>query len=668
MVQPSRVRSGVRAAFATAVSLALLGACTSAPDDTGDAESVGTAGVQAAGAPATCTAEPNGTPITDMPQQSESGDRDISTNPEIATGYRTGMTAVTASSYAVSTANPVSTEAACEVLRDGGTAADALVAAQMVLGLVEPQSSGIGGGAFLVYYDAESGEVQAFDGRETAPMSATENYLRWISDTDRTEPRPDARASGRSIGVPGVVRMLETVHEEHGRTAWSELFRPAIDLADRGVVISDRMAQSIADSAAQLAVDDEARAYFLQPDGSPKPAGETLTNPAMSKTLSAIATGGADAFYTGDTARAIVEATDTDSGGRTPGTMTLEDLAAYEAKERTPLCTPYRDYEICGMPNPSSGGMAVAATLGILENFDLASLPPRDVDADGGVPEADAVHLISEAERLAYADRDKYVADADFVPLPGGSLDTLVNPDYLSGRAASIDQDKSMGKAQPGDFGPVPLGMPPQSPEHGTSHISVADSYGNVASMTTTIESAFGSFHMVDGFLLNNQLTDFSADPVDEEGLPVANRVEPGKRPRSSMAPTLVFERTPDGERGDVHMVVGSPGGSVIIQFVVKTLVGTLDWGLDPQQAVSALSFGAANTPVTGVGSEHPAVDGSDDGANDPLVRRLRELGHEVSVAPQSSGLSALLRQDSGWIGGADPRREGAVMGDTGGQ
>ena len=670
MVLPSRARFGVRAAFAAAVSITLLGACTSASGDTeaGDMESGGTADVQETATAATCTAEPNGTPITDTQPATETGDRDISTNPEIATGYRTGMTAVTTSSFAVSTANPASTEAACEVLRDGGTAADALVAAQMVLGLVEPQSSGIGGGAFLVYYDAESGEVKAYDGRETAPMSATENYLRWISDTDRTEPRPDARASGRSIGVPGVVRMLETVHAEHGSTAWGELFRPAIDLADQGIVISDRLAQSIADSAEQLAVDDEARAYFLQADGSPKPEGEILTNPAMSKTLSAIATDGADAFYTGDIAAGIVESTGTDSGGRTPGTMTLEDLAVYEAKERQPLCTPYREYEICGMPNPSSGGMAVAATLGILENFDLASLPPGDVDADGGVPDADAVHLISEAERLAYADRDKYVADADFVPVPGGSLETLVNPDYLSERAGLIDPGKSMGEAQPGDFGPVPLGMPPQSPEHGTSHISVADGYGNVASMTTTIESAFGSFHMTDGFLLNNQLTDFSAEPVDEEGLPVANRVEPGKRPRSSMAPTLVFDRTPDGGRGDIRMVVGSPGGSVIIQFVVKTLVNTLDWGLDPQQAVSAVSFGAANTPVTGVGGEHPAIDGADDGANDPLVQQLRDMGHEVSVAPQSSGLSALLRQGEGWVGGADPRREGAVMGDTGGQ
>lgn len=658
MISGARIRSGIRVAAAAAVALALVGACASGTE--------GSHSDDTQGAAETCTAGPNGTPLTGAPPSPETGERDISTNPEIATGYRTGMTAVTADSYAVSTANPVSTEAACAVLRDGGTAADALVAAQMVLGLVEPQSSGIGGGAFLVYYDAESGEVQAYDGRETAPMSATENYLRWISDTDHTEPKPDARASGRSIGVPGVLRMLEMVHAEHGSTGWADLFDPAIELADQGIVISDRMADSIADSAAQLAVDDDARAYFLLPDGNPKPAGETLTNPAMAKTLGAIAAGGADAFYTGDIAQAVVDATATDSGGRTPGTMTLADLAGYEAKARTPLCTPYRDYEICGMPNPSSGGVTVAATLGILENFDLAGLPPGDVDSDGGVPDADAVHLVSEAERLAYADRDKYVADSDFVPLPGCSLDTLVNPEYLAERAGLIDPGKSMGEAQPGDFGPVPLGVPEQTPEHGTSHISVADSYGNVASMTTTIESAFGSFHMIDGFLLNNQLTDFAAEPVDEDGMPVANSVAPGKRPRSSMAPTLVFDRTPDGGRGDLQMVVGSPGGSVIIQFVVKTLVNSLDWGLDPQQAVSAVSFGSANTPVTGVGGEHPAIDASDDGAQDPLVQQLRDMGHEVSVAPQSSGLSALQRDGEGWIGGADPRREGAVMGDTG--
>jgi gamma-glutamyltranspeptidase/glutathione hydrolase len=385
----------------------------------------------------------------------------------------------------------------------------------------------------------------------------------------------------------------------------------------------------------------------------------------MSKTLSAIASDGADAFYTGAIARDFVDAATSASGGRTPSLITTADLAGYQAKKRTALCTGYRTHEICGMPNPSSGGITVAATLGILENFDLASLRPDNIDRNGGKPKAEAVHLISEAERLAYADRNKYVADTDFIPLPGNSPQTLLNKDYLKQRSTLIDLGHSMGAAQPGDFGPVPVGVGPQPPEHGTSHISVVDKYGDAASMTTTVESAFGSFHLVDGFVMNNQLTDFSADPLGTDGAPVANRVQPGKRPRSSMSPTLVFDRAADGSRGDLTQVVGSPGGSVIIQFVAKSLIGVLDWGLDPQQAVSSVDFGAANTPETGIGGEHPAITATDNGDHDPLVLRLRELGHKVSVAPQSSGLSALQRDDSGWIGGADPRREGAVLGDT---
>lgn len=309
--------------------------------------------------------------------------------------------------------------------------------------------------------------------------------------------------------------------------------------------------------------------------------------------------------------------------------------------------------------------------MGILSNFDLSAMKPADSTGDsdaarnGGKPTAAAVHLISEAERLAYADRDKYIADSDFIPLPGNSPQALLNPDYLKQRAKLIDPNHSMGTAQPGDFGPVPLGTGPQQPEHGTSHISIVDKYGNAASMTTTVESAFGAFHMVDGIVLNNQLTDFSAEPLDKAGVPVANRIGPGKRPRSSMAPTLVFDRAADGSRGPLTYVTGSPGGGVIIQFVVKTLVALLDWGLDPQQAVSMVDFGAANSPVTGLGGEHPAIDTSDHGDHDPLVQQLRRLGHQVSVDPQSSGLSALVRDGNGWTGGADPRREGVVLGDT---
>lgn len=613
-----------------------------------------------------CTSTENGSAITAEPSAAATATtQNLALNPEIASGYRAGMTPVQTGSYAVSTANPIATEAACAVLRDGGTAADALVTAQLVLGLVEPQASGIGGGAFLLYYDAASGGIEAYDGRETAPAAATENYLRWISDTDRTEPRPDTRASGRSIGVPGVLRMLELAHREHGKTGWRELFDPAIALADQGFAISPRLAAQIAESAPELARDEAARAYFLQPDGTGKPAGTTLTNPALAKTLSTIATDGADAFYTGVLAENIVAAVASDAGGRTPGLLSTADLAGYQVKKRTALCSAYRAHEICGMPAPSSGGSTVAATLGILENFDLAALGPQEVDRDGGTPRAEAVHLIAEAERLAYADRNKYVADPDFVPLPGNSAQSLIDRNYLKQRAGLIDPQRSMGTAQPGDLGPVPVGVGPQPPEHGTSHISVVDRYGNAAAMTTTVESAFGSFHMVDGFVLNNQLTDFAADPVAPDGAPVANRLEPGKRPRSSMAPTLVFDRAPDGGRGQLTHVTGSPGGAVIIQFVVKTLIGMLDWGLDPQQAVSAVSFGAGNSPTTGVGGEHPAIDATDNGDHDPLVRRLRELGHDVSVAPQTSGLSALRRAEPGWIGGADPRREGAVLGDT---
>ncbi|MGV0646541.1 gamma-glutamyltransferase family protein [Mycolicibacterium sp. XJ2546] len=581
-----------------------------------------------------------------------------------ARGYRSDMTAVRTSSYAVVTANPLATQSACEVLRDGGTAADALVTAQAVLGLVEPQSSGLGGGGFLLYYDAATGAVQAYDGREAAPAAATENYLRWVSDTDRTEPRPDARASGRSIGVPGIVRLLHQAHAEHGSTGWRELFDPAVKMADDGFDISPRLANSIAAAATQLAVDPQAAEYFLEADGTPKPAGTRLVNPAYAKTLGAIASD-PQSFYTGAIAGDIVAAATDTSGGRTPSLMTVEDLSSYTVKRREPLCTPYRGREICGMPPPSSGGIAVAATLGVLEHFAMADHKPTDVDLNGGRPTVMGVHLVSEAERLAYADRDRYVADTDFVALPGGSPQTLLGSDYLAGRAALISPQHTMGTAKPGDFG-ASTGPAPAVPEHGTSHVSIVDAEGNAASLTTTVEAQFGSFHMVDGFLLNNQLTDFSAEPTGPGGVPIANRVQPGKRPRSTMAPTLVFEQSDAPQRrGPLYAAVGSPGGSVIIQFVVKTLVGMLDWGLDPQQAVSMVDFGAANTAETNVGGEHPVIDTADDGAHDPLVAGLRALGHRVDLAPQNSGLSVVVVDGEGLIGGADPRREGVVMGDA---
>jgi gamma-glutamyltranspeptidase / glutathione hydrolase len=625
----------------------ILSACSDTSDD------------QAA--PVTCGDIPTGRQIDSS--ASASGTADIANRPEVATGYRTGMQPVTTASYAAATANPLATEAACAVLRDGGTAADALVTAQTVLGLVEPQSSGIGGGAFALYYDAASRTVRAFDGRETAPAAATEDYLRFISDTDRRAPVPDARASGRSIGVPGAVRMLEMVQDRYGRLDWRQLFDRATELSDNGFDISPRLASAIADSADDLAVDEDARAYFLNPDGTPKAAGTRLVNPAYAKTLGALAADGADALYTGPLAAAIVDKARSTAGGMTPSLMTTEDLRSYRAVDRDPVSTRYRGHRIVAMPGPSSGGITVASTMGILSNFDLPSMRPTALDRDGGRPDPAAVHLVDEAERLAYADRDKYIADPDYVPLPGRGVATMLDPAYLKQRAALIRPDTSLGEAEPGDLGDVPLGSHPGT-EHGTSHVTVADKYGNVASMTTTVESAFGSFHMVDGFVLNNQLTDFSAEPRDESGALLANRVSPGKRPRSSMAPTLVMAPGTGGEPDTVVGALGSPGGAVIIQFVVKTLVGMLDWGLDPQQAVSMIDFGSANTPESNVGGEHPLVDTADDGARDPLVTGLRQRGEQVSVDDQSSGLSALWRDGDGWIGGADPRREGAVMGD----
>jgi gamma-glutamyltranspeptidase / glutathione hydrolase len=587
---------------------------------------------------------------------------DISTHPEVATGYRTNMKPVRTAHYAVVTANPMATHAACEVLKKGGSAADALVTAQAVLGIVEPQSSGIGGGGFLLFYNAASSAVEAYDGREVAPATATENYLRWISDTDRTEPRPDAKASGRYIGVPGILRLLQQAHDAHGKTAWADLLAPAVRLADDGFDISPRLAVAIAAAAPHLRLDQTAAAYFLNPDGTPKAVGTHLNNPAYSKTLGTIASD-PQSFYTGDIARDIVAAAANTAGGRTPSLLTLDDLARYTTAQREPLCAPYRGKQICTMPPPSSGGTAVAATLGMLAHFPMGDYKPTRIDLNGGKPAPMGVHLIAEAERLAYADRDKYIADPDYAPLPGGSLNTLLDSAYLTGRAALISPQQTMGIAKPGDFDMPGTPVPP-TPEHGTSQISIVDAQGNAASLTTSVQSNFGSFHMVDGFLLNNQLTDFSVNPAGPDGVPVANRVQSGKRPRSTMAPVLVFDQSGPA-RGPLYAVLGAAGGSMIIQFEVKTLVGMIDWGLDPQQAVSMVDFGAANSPQTNIGGEHPLIDISDDGDHDALVQDLRRLGHHVNLADQSSGLTVIAQDNSGWVGGADPRREGLVAGDN---
>ena len=594
--------------------------------------------------------------------------------PEPASGYRPGKTVVKSSNYMVVTANPLASKAGCEVLKAGGSAVDAAVAVQMVLGLVEPQSSGLGGGAFMLHYDATAKAVVSYDGRETAPAAATENYLRWVDDvTDKTTPKPTARASGRSIGTPGAVRLLAMAHGEHGTLSWKELFQPAITLATQGFPISGRMAAAITGARTDFLRDADAKAAYLNADGTARALGSTFTLPAYAQTLQAIADGGANAFYTGAIAQAMVDkiaaATGADGSAMTPGRTTLADLAGYQAKKRPAVCTTYRSHWVCGMGPPSSGGITVASSLGILENFSMATIKPTAIDLEGGKPTVMGVHLVSEANRLAYADRDKYIADTDFVSLPGGSWDAMLDKNYLRGRADQISFLRSMGTAQPGNLGAVPLGVGIAPAEAGTTHMTIVDRKGNVVVMTTTVESGFGSWRMTRGFILNNQLTDFSSAPVDGTGLPVANRVQAGKRPRSSMAPTLVFKQASDGKMGDFVMGTGSPGGATIIQYVVKTLVGVLDWGLDAQQATSMVDFGAGNSVTTNLGGEHPNINTANGGADDPLITGLRALGHTVTAAAQSSGISTIMRinRDDGrpaWAGGADPRREGLVLGD----
>jgi gamma-glutamyltranspeptidase/glutathione hydrolase len=616
-----------------------------------------------------------------------SGDAGDPAAPEPASGYVPGHKLVYAKNYMVVANHPLATRAGCDVLKAGGSAVDAAVAVQAVLGLVEPQSSGLGGGAFMLHYDAAAKKVQAYDGRETAPAAANENYLRYIDPTgaDTTAPKPGgARASGRSIGTPGAVRMLDIAYKDHGKLPWKDLFGYGITLASDGFLIGGRMAAAISSSATNLKRDAEATAYFLNADGTPKALGTKLQNPAYAKTLTAIATQGADAFYTGDIAKGIVDKVGittaaNDGSAITPGMTTMADLANYKAKRRDPVCGTYRDYYVCSMSPPSSGGIAVVASLGILETFNMGLYKPTAIDIEGGKPTVMGVHLVSEAERLAYADRDKYVADTDFVPLPGNSVDTMINKPYLQSRASLISLSKSMGLAQAGNLGSVPLGID-KTEEHGTTHFTVVDKNGNVVVMTTTVESTLGSYHMTQGFMLNNQLTDFASNPDDTSVTPsvkVANRVAPGKRPRSTMAPTLVFRKNADGSMGEFVMGTGSPGGGTIIQYVVKTLVGALDWGLDAQQATSLVDFGATNSPATSgatysatnVGGEHPNVNTSNGGNDDPLIVGLRALGHTVNFGAQSSGVSTVIRTNVGGkpvlTGGADPRREGIVLGDT---
>jgi gamma-glutamyltranspeptidase/glutathione hydrolase len=581
----------------------------------------------------------------------------VHAQPEGASGY-TAKPGWTTTRFAVAAANPLATDAGYQVLKAGGSAIDAAIAVQMVLTLVEPQSSGIGGGAFLLHFDGRA--VEAFDGRETAPAAADETLF--LGADGKPLPFYDAVVGGRSVGVPGTLRMLEMAHRAHGRLPWATLFQPGITLAEGGFQVSARLNTLLANEK-HLARDPVAAAYFYDAAGRPWPVGHRLRNPELAAVFRAIAARGASALHEGELAQAIVGKVRHHPGN--PGRLSLADLANYQPKKRAALCHDHaargRDFRICGFPPPSSGAIAVGQILGILDKTNAAALPLQD-----GLPSADWLHLYTEAARLAFADRAQYLGDPDFVAPPAGSWASLLDPDYLASRARLIGQAPgapSMKTGQPGtpvgartSFAPMP-----DQPEYGTSHISIVDARGNALAMTTSIEDAFGARQMVTtspgrsgGFLLNNELTDFSFVPADPQGRPVANRVQPGKRPRSSMAPTLVFDKATN----QLLMSGGSPGGALIIHYTAKTLYGVLNWGLSPQQAINLPNFGSLNGPSLLEEKRFPPA----------TVQALRGRGTEVREMNMTSGLQAITRGHAHGtqvlLGGADPRREGVVMGD----
>ena len=539
-----------------------------------------------------------------------------------------------ATRFMVVAANLHAAEAGIAILKAGGGAIDAAVAVQAVLGLVEPQSSGIGGGAFMLYFDSAGRDITTFDGREVAPAAATPQLF--LDEAGEKMKFWDAVVGGRSVGVPGVLRMLELAHRKHGKLPWARLFDTAVRLAEQGFPVSPRLSKMIADDE-HLKRYPATGAYFHDAAGEALPVGHILKNPDYAATLRAVAAGGADAFYKGAIARDIVAAVR--GATNNPGLLSEADLAAYQAKIRAPVCAAYRGNQVCGMGPPSSGGLTVAMILGMLEQFDMGKLAPGSIEAE---------HLFIEAARLAYADRGLYMADSDFVAVPvGGLLDNA----YLKRRARLIDGGKSMGKAA--------AGAPPERKTEmrapgtaleipSTSHFSIVDSERNAVSVTTSVESPFGSRMMVRGFLLNNQLTDFSFQP-EKDGELVANRVAPGKRPRSSMAPTIVT-----GPDGNLRLVVGSPGGSRIINYSARAVMAVLDWNMDPRTAVSRPH----------VISRNGTVDLEEATAAEGLKAALEARGHEVRVRRLTSGLHAILARDYMLYGGADPRREGAVIGE----
>ena len=550
--------------------------------------------------------------------------------PESATGF-TEKAAARASRALIATANPLATEAGYDILQQGGSAVDAAIAAQMVLGLTEPQSSGIGGGALLLLHDGT--QVVAFDGRETAPAAATPT--RFLDTQGKPLALRDAVVGGLSVGVPGVLKMLDLAHQQYGKLPWATLFQPAIRMAEEGFPMSRRLHLLLA-SDQHLRHVEPTRSYFYQTDGTPKAIGTRLPNPDYAHVLKLLGIQGAEAFYRGQLVEDMVQAVR--QHPTRPGDLTAADFAAYEAKQRQPLQSTYRGYTVYGMPPPSAGGIAVLQILGILEHFALQHYQPLALDS---------VHLIAEAERLAYADRARYAADSDFVDVPVAGL---LDHHYLVARSQLISTIQSLGIAHPGEprhAQTVQFGDDHALELPSTSHISIVDAQGHALAMTTSIEAAFGSRIMINGYLLNNQLTDFSFVPT-EHGKPVANCIAARKRPRSAMAPTLVFD-----QQGQFTMAVGSPGGSAIINYVAQTLIAMLDWHLDPQQAVSLPHYGSRNGPTELEQGRHLEA----------LGPQLEARGHTVALIEMTSGLSAILKTADGYMGGADPRREGTVKG-----
>ena len=538
--------------------------------------------------------------------------------------------------FMVASANPYASEAGAEILRAGGSATDAAIAVQAVLSLVEPESSGLAGGAFMLHHDATTGRLDSYDGREAAPLAVTPGLF--LGDDGNPLPLLEAMIGGSSVGTPGVVKMMWLAHQEHGRLDWASLFTPAIRLAEEGFAVAPKLAQAIARDPVLMKM-PVAQDYFyrLDADGTRVPAavGDILKNPAYADTLRHIAAEGWRGFYEGPVAEEIVATVQ--NAPMRPGRLSMEDMALYEAKKREPICAPYRGYKVCSMPPPTSGGLTSLQILGILSHYDLKGMEPMTLTS---------VHFIAEAMKLAFADRDKYIGDPDFIPVP---VEAMLDPAYLKARSEELDASISRGKAEPGNLKDERamnwgLNQPVDVPS--TSHFSIIDAEGNAVSMTTSVEGPFGSHLMSGGMMLNNQLTDFSFLP-NVDGNPVANAVAPGKRPRSSMTPVIVYD-----ENGDLYAVLGSPGGSRIIAYVTQTLIALLDWELDMKRAISLPRFVDRNGPL-----ELEAGT-----ALEEMRPQLEQLGHKVETRELMSGLHGIRVTAEGLDGAADPRRDGNVV------